>query len=44
MLFSLAQKKKTCVHKVIMMMIAPNSRASKGGKERGEVKGGYGGI
>ena len=26
------------------MMIAPNSRARKGGKERGEVKGEYGGI
>ena len=27
-----------------MMMIAPNSRARKEGKERGEVKGEYGGI
>ena len=27
-----------------MMMIAPNSRARKGGKERGKVKGEYGGI
>jgi len=26
------------------MMIAPNSRARKGGKERGEVKEKYGGI
>ena len=28
----------------LMMMIAPNSRASKGGKKRGEVTGKYGGI
>ena len=28
----------------VMVMIAPNSRARKGGKERGEVKGEYGGI
>ena len=27
-----------------MMMIAPNSRARKGGKERGDVKGEYGGM
>ena len=27
-----------------MMIIAPNSRADKGNKERGEVKGEYGGI
>ena len=28
----------------VMMVIAPNSRARKGDKERGEVKGEYGGI
>ena len=28
----------------MMMIVAPNSRARKGGKERGEVKGEYGGI
>ena len=27
-----------------MMIIAPNSRAHKGNKERGEVKGEYGGV
>ena len=31
---------KTYLHVISMMMIAPNSRARKGGKERGE----YGGI
>ena len=31
-------------HLLMMMMIANNSRARKGGKERGEVKGEYGGI
>ena len=30
--------------KFMMMMIAPYSPACKGGKERGEVKGKYGGI
>ena len=28
----------------MMMIIAPNSRAHKGKKERGEVEGDYGGI
>ena len=27
-----------------MMMTTPNSRARKGGKERGKLKGKYGGI
>ena len=30
--------------KILMMMIAHNSRACKGGKERGDVKGEHGGI
>ena len=29
---------------MMMMMIAPNSRARKGGKEKGKVKGEYGGM
>ena len=29
---------------LVMMIIAPNSRAHKGKKERGEVKGEYGGV
>ena len=29
---------------MMMMMIAPNSHARKGGKERGEMKGEYGGT
>ena len=33
------------IHQVIMMIIiSPNSRARKGKKEKGEVKGEYGGV
>ena len=35
---------KLFVALMVMMIIFPNSRAHKGEKERGEVKGEYGGI
>ena len=40
----LSQKKNIRGTSLMMMTIAPNSRARKGGKERGEVKREYGGI
>ena len=33
-----------CFHNISMMIIAPNSRAHEGKKERGDVKEEYGGV
>ena len=40
----MTRRKRDQFPKEMMMMIAANSRACKGGKERGEVKGEYGGM